>query len=469
MKKYHFLFLFTLIITGYDLYPQVLPSEKEAFATAKELSRPIMLVFAGSDWCVPCMKFDKEVLHDSDFVHFANQELVILKAEFPQKKKLPKDIVTQNEKLADKYNPQGLFPHILLLRPDGSVISTLDYQRQTAEEFVRLIEKNLAENHSINEGLHLKSKEADPLLKEYHTETMLMGCGFGFTIVDPAETDRGWELVQESIEEVKRIEELISEWSDTTEIGILNLNAGIKPVKVSAEVYELIRRSLAISELTQGAFDISFGGAGKLWRFDPRSPVIPDSEAVKQALQSVSYQKIELLDSDRVYLEQPGMMIGFGAIGKGYAAERVKQMLIAQGVKSGVINASGDLTAWGVRADGSPWKVGIADPADPSRVLLWLPVTDEAVATSGNYEKYVMIGGERYGHILDPRTGYPVKGIKSVTVISPSAELSDALATAVFVMGVDTGMDFIEQLQEVHCIIIDDLNVVHYSKGIRLN
>jgi thiamine biosynthesis lipoprotein len=263
-----------------------------------------------------------------------------------------------------------------------------------------------------------------------------------------------------------RIERLISEWSDTTQIGRLNRSSGKEPVMVSQEVYELIQRSITVAEMTQGAFDITFGGAGKLWNFDPESPEIPDSVSVKHALKSVGYKNIQLMEDNKIFLMEPGMQIGFGGIGKGYAAESVKRMMLAKGITGGVINASGDLTAWGTDAEGKPWKVGIADPEDPSKILLWLPVEDEAVATSGNYEKYVMINGERYGHIIDPRTGYPAKGIKSVTIFSSSAELSDALATAVFVMGTEVGLDFIGQLPDTHCIIVDDENQVHYSDSI---
>lgn len=442
-----------LILVSSTLYTQPVCNEVEAFTKAKELNRPVFLVFAGSDWCVPCIRFEKEILSDSSFIKYAEETLVVLKAEFPQKKKLPPEIILQNEKLAEKYNPSGLFPHLVMLNPDGKVITTLWYKHQSPEEFIRLMKNVLPETGC---------------LKEFRTSAMLMGCGFEFTIVDSANSGRGWQLIQESMDEVKRIENMISEWSDTTEVGRLNANAGKEPVKVSLELYELIRRSIIISELTQGAFDISFGGVGKLWKFDRENPVMPDSSGVKQALGSVGYRHIILMDSSKVFLSRPGMQIGFGAIGKGYAAEKVKKMLMGKGIASGVVNASGDLTAWGIRPDGSPWRVGIADPVNPVNVLLWLPVTDAAVATSGNYEKYFEINGTRYAHIIDPRTGYPTKGIQSVTIISPDAELSDALATAVFVMGVETGLDFIEQLPDTHCIIIDDKNKIHYSRGVEL-
>jgi len=447
------LILILLLLLGSSLFAQPVDNEIEAFTKAKKLNRPVFLVFAGSDWCVPCIRFEKEILSDSSFIKYADENLVILKAEFLQKKKLPPEIVLQNENLAEKYNPNGLFPHLLLLSPDGNVITTLWYEHQSPAEFVAQIKKALP---------------STGILKEFRTSLKLMGCGFEFTIVDSANSGRGWKLIRESIDEVKRIENMISEWIDTTEVSRLNANAGKEPLQVSPELYELIRRSLTISELTQGAFDISFGGVGKLWKFDRENPVMPDSFAVKQALGSVGYRHIILMDSSKVFLSKPGMQIGFGAIGKGYAAEKVKAMLIEKGITGGIVNASGDLTAWGTRPDGSPWKVGIADPANPVKVLLWLPVKDAAVATSGNYEKYFEINGIRYAHIIDPRTGYPAKGVQSVTIYSPDAELSDALATAVFVMGVEAGLDFIEQLPGIYCIIIDSENKVHYSRGVEM-
>ena len=443
--------LFSIILFGSSAFSQIPDNGQEAFSRARELNRPVLLIFSGSDWCIPCIRFRKEILADSSFIKYSEENLVILNADFPQKKMLSPGTVTQNEKLAEKYNPEGLFPHLVLLSPDGDIITVLWYGQQNAGEFIRQIERILPSAGG---------------LKEFRTSAKLMGCGFEFTIVDSANSSRGWGLLQDCISETRRIEYLISEWIDTTQVSRLNAGAGKGPVKVSPELYELIRRSIFISEITQGAFDISFGGVGKLWNFKNDKPELPDSSAVNMALGSVGYQHIILMDSSRVFLSRPGMKIGFGGIGQGYAAEMVRKMLIDKGIMSGVVNASGDITAWGTRSDGSPWKMGIGDPTDPSKVLLWLPVKNGAISTSGDYENYFEIDGVRYGHIIDPRTGYPAKGVQSVTIIGPDAELADALATAVFVMGVETGLDFIEQLPGYDCIIVDGLNVIHYSDGV---
>jgi thiamine biosynthesis lipoprotein len=163
------------------------------------------------------------------------------------------------------------------------------------------------------------------------------------------------------------------------------------------------------------------------------------------------------------------MKIGFGAIGKGYAADKAKSLLMQMGVSAGIVNASGDMSTWGKQPDGSDWKVALTNPMDKTKGFGLLPVVDKAVVTSGNYEKYVLFDGKRYAHIIDPRTGYPSTGILSVTVFAPKAELADALATSVFVMGKETGLDRINQLPNVECIIIDDEGAVYKSKNITIN
>lgn len=451
-----------LIVVGILLgsVPAVLRADtvnvaERAFRQASDLNRPVLLVFSGSDWCLPCISFHRQILSNQVFQDFADKALVVLKADFPQRTALAPELVEQNEKLAEQYNPAGLFPHILLLNSDRSVLAQMSWANQTVEAFTNQVQALLPE------------RVPEPFLREYRQSATLMGCGFEFTIVG-SDSARAVELLQESIREVRRIENFLSEWRDTTETSRINQAAGKHPVVVNPELYNLLQRSLHISRLTQGAFDVSFAGVGTLWKFDGSQQTLPDSSVVQTLLGTVGYQKIQLLDSFQVYLPEEGMKVGFGSIGKGFAADRVKALLEAHGVHSGVINASGDLIAWGTRADGSPWKVGIADPQWREKILLWLPVGNRAVATSGNYEKFFEVNGVRYAHILDPRTGYPVQGVQSVTVISPSAELSDALATSVFVLGVDVGLNLINQLPDTECIIIDVENNAHYSKDLKL-
>ena len=195
---------------------------------------------------------------------------------------------------------------------------------------------------------------------------------------------------------------------------------------------------------------------------------VPSESERLKSVQNIGFKDLVLNAKEQtVYLPKKGMKIGFGAIGKGYAADATKKLMKSLGVSSGIINASGDLTSWGKKPDGTDWQVGISNPENPAKVFSWFPVRDAAVATSGNYEKYVTLEGKQYSHIMDPRTGMPVSGIKSVTVFAPNAELADAFATAVFIMGIDTGIDTISQLPGMSCIIVDAENNIHHSPNIQ--
>ncbi len=294
----------------------------------------------------------------------------------------------------------------------------------------------------------------------------LMGNIFEIKIfkAEPAE-----KCIDAAIAEIKRIEALLTTFDPNSQTNQINANAGIDPVQVDREVFDLIERSLRISELTLGAFDISYGSIDKrFWNFDLSMKSLPDKTTAKRTVRLINYKNIILDRNDlTVFLKEKGMRIGFGGIGKGYAAEKAKQLLVAMGIESGIVNASGDLTAWGYQVDGKPWTIGIADP-DTKNPFSFLNITDMSVATSGNYEKYVTINGQRYSHTIDPRTGFPVTGIKSVTIISPYAELSDAMATPVMVMGTKVGLDLINQMKGIACIIVDDSNNIHHSKNISL-
>lgn len=305
------------------------------------------------------------------------------------------------------------------------------------------------------------------MLREFRREAFLMGSAFEFIL--SATGERGEQLLDMCVQEVRRIEALLTEFGDTSQTALLNRCAGAEPVQVDAETFAILERCATLSRLTQGAFDITAGVLKKLYNFKKGPFTWPESSRLKETLEKTGSQYIRLFNDRRVLLEKPGMHIGFGAIGKGYAADRVKVLLQREGVESAVIDASGDLTAWGLRSDGTPWKIGIADPDDPARILLWLPVNGFSVATSGDYEQFFERDGRRYSHNIDPKTGLPVHGVKSVTVISPSAELCDALATAVFVMGPDAGLHLIGQLPDTHCLVIDAQNRMHLSKNMKIN
>jgi FAD:protein FMN transferase len=297
----------------------------------------------------------------------------------------------------------------------------------------------------------------------------LMGNRFEISVVSEYEN---WanERIEKAISEISRIEQLLTTFKPDSQTNLINAHAGIKPIRVDKEVFELIQRSLKISNLTQGAFDITYGSIDKsLWNFDTKMTSLPDAITAKNMVKLIDYQKVILNQNEQtVFLQEQGIRIGFGGIGKGYAAEMAKQLMIREGVKSGVVNASGDLTTWGNQPNGKQWTIGIADPNHKNKTFSSLNISNMAVATSGDYEKFVMIDGKRYSHTINPKTGLPITGIKSVTIIAPNAELADSLATPVTVMGVKVGLDLINQIKGIACVIIDDNNKMFTSKNINI-
>ncbi|WP_182921305.1 FAD:protein FMN transferase [Pedobacter planticolens] len=297
----------------------------------------------------------------------------------------------------------------------------------------------------------------------------LMGNSFELTIVAD---DEMWaqQKMEMAVNEIRRIEKLFTTFDESSQTNRINANAGIAPVKVDLEVYQLIERAMRISSITDGAFDLTYGSVDKkLWNFDRTMDRLPDAETAKSMVRLINYQNIILNPENcTVMLKEKGMRIGFGGIGKGYAAEMAKALLKKEGAQSGIVNASGDLTTWGNQPNGEPWTIGISNPDHAKTPFSYLNVTDMAIATSGNYEKFIKINGKKYSHTINPKTGLPVTGIKSVTIISPNAEIADAMATPVTIMGISAGLDMINQINYLGCIIIDDNNKIYTSKNINL-
>ena len=288
----------------------------------------------------------------------------------------------------------------------------------------------------------------------YKRELGLMGSKFEITVIANSE-EKGNNSIDLAVKEIQRIENLISSWKPTSQTSEINRNAGIKPVKVDGELFQLIKRSKNISRITHGAFDISFAAIDKIWNFNGEEIEMPSQDKILASVESIGYKNIVLDEmNSTVFLSKKNMKIGFGAIGKGYAADKAKQLLIDKGVVGGIINASGDMNTWGRKPDGNLWKVAITNPMDQAKSYGIFELDNKAVVTSGNYEKYLTINGERFAHIIDPRTGMPTKGILSVTVFAPKAEMADALATSIFVMGTDVGLNMINQLPKVETIIV---------------
>jgi FAD:protein FMN transferase len=306
--------------------------------------------------------------------------------------------------------------------------------------------------------------------QEKYTKTFkLMGCQYDITVVAMNESE-AIHYIDIAANEVTRIEKLISEWDSTTEISMVNKYAGIKPVKVHKEVFDLIVRSNKISALTEGAFDISWAGMNQIWKFDGSMKRLPTKEEVAAAASTIGYKNIILNAKDTtVFLKLKGMRIGFGGIGKGYSADKGAALLQSLGVKAGIMNGSGDITAWGKQPDGKPWMIGITNPFNKDKIFSWFPFEGGSIGTSGNYENFVEFNGVRYTHIIDPRTGWPVHGVASVTLFGPTAELSTALTKAIFVMGMDVGIDLIKQLKTIGYVVVDEKGNIVVSDNIKLD
>ena len=303
----------------------------------------------------------------------------------------------------------------------------------------------------------------------YKKNLKLMGNRFEISILANEENFANANI-DLAVAEISRIEKLLTTFSNDSVTFQINENAGIQPTVVPKEVFDLIFRCQMISKMTQGAFDISYGSIDKkFWNFDLNMTSLPDKDLAKKAVELINYKNIILNETDKtVFLKNKGMRIGFGGIGKGYAAECAKKILQQNGIESGIVNAAGDLTAWGYQENGEAWTIGIADPNKKESVFSTFNITNTSVATSGNYEKFVIIDGKKYSHTIDPKTGYPISGIKSVTIIAENAEIADALATPVTVMGIEVGLNFINQIPNIGCIIIDDYDKTYSSKNINI-
>lgn len=300
-----------------------------------------------------------------------------------------------------------------------------------------------------------------------HRAVTLMGSRFDITI-EAKDSLSAEKYIDESIAEIERIENLISEWRPQTQISEVNRNAGIKPVKVDKEVIRLTQSGIYFSKLTDGAFDISIVAMDKIWKFDGSMTTMPSQEAIKKSVEKVDYQNIEIdTVASTIFLKKSGMKIGFGSIGKGYAADKTRELMETKGVKAGIINASGDLTTWGKQFNGKYWTVGITNPFKNDAYTEVLKLKRFAVTTSGNYEKFVEFDGKRYAHIINPKTGMPSTGICSASVFGPSAEIANGFSTSIMVLGVDEGLKLLAKFPDYSCVLITDKGEVIKSKNFR--
>lgn len=296
--------------------------------------------------------------------------------------------------------------------------------------------------------------------------TLLMGSKFEITIV-AKDAQTAENNIDSVIREISRIEFLISDWKPASQISQVNSNAGIKPIKVDREVFDLTKRALYLSKITGGAFDISFAAMDRIWKFDGSMTEMPTAEAIRKSVERVGYKNI-ILDSvnSTIYLKTKGMKIGFGALGEGYAADHCRNMMLKKGIKAGIVNGSGDMSTWGKPPKGNHWTIGITNPFQRDSLYAVVPLKNSAVVTSGSYEKFVVFDGKRYSHIINPVTGYPATGLTSVTIFGPDAELANGFSTSIMVLGKEAGLKFINQFPKFSCIMFGDDGQVYHSKNL---
>lgn len=286
--------------------------------------------------------------------------------------------------------------------------------------------------------------------------TLLMGGRFDISIV-AKDSLTAEQSITEVVAEITRIENLISDWKSDSQVSEVNQNAGIRPVKVDREVFELTQRALQFSEATKGGFDISFAAMDRIWKFDGSMTEMPSADAIKKSVEKVGYKNI-ILDSvqSTIFLKLKGMKIGFGALGEGYATDKCRNMMLAKGIKAGIVNGSGDMTAWGRQPNGKDWNIGMTNPFHPDTLFAAVPLNDGAVTTSGSYEKFVVFNGKRYSHIITPATGYPATGLCSVSVFGPNAETANGLSTSLMVLGQKAGLLLLKKYPDYSCVMITD-------------
>jgi len=311
---------------------------------------------------------------------------------------------------------------------------------------------------------------ATPQARTYTRSAHLMGSHFTFTAVS-TDDSLAWRALRAGLRETQRIDHLCSYWDSTSQVVKINRLAGIRPVVVDQEVYDLIARTLKISQLSGGAFDITFASGDKIYQFDKQTHAsLPDSATVRNSVRRIGWQKVRLDPATHaVFLPEKGMRINLAGILQGYGVRRAAAVMKQLGINGGLINGSGDVYCWGQQPDSSGWRVAIGDPARPHTVSSWLTVSNMAVVTAGNYEQYFTVGGRYYGHIINPHTGYPATGLRSVTIICPDVELADALDDAVFVLGPVEGLALINRLKGVNATVITDDGQTLVSKGMQLN
>lgn len=301
----------------------------------------------------------------------------------------------------------------------------------------------------------------------FKKNTIVMGTTLEMTL-DAVSAEKADAVFASTETEMERIEEEMSEWRETSPLSEVNRNAGLRPVKVPRELFNVIDAALKVSEVSDGAFDITWASMRGLWDFRIGHERVPRPEEVKERLGLVNYRDV-VLDPARstVFLKRKGMAIGLGGIAKGYAVDKAMEVATKSGMRNAIIRAGGDMRVQG-QGSAAGWEVGIQDPREKGRLIAKLTLSNVSISTSGDYERFFIKDGILYHHIMDPKTGYPARGARSVTIIGPDTMTTDALSTAVFVLGAEKGLLLAEKLGQIEAIIVDSTGTVRSTSGIDL-
>ena len=299
----------------------------------------------------------------------------------------------------------------------------------------------------------------------YKFHQVAMGTVIEITLVGDNE-EAANKAALRAFQEVKRIEQLMSPWIESADVFRINQSSGKERVKISNETLEVIKKAQEISELSDGRFDITVGPLAELWRKAREKKIPPSAEEVKEKLGLVNFKNIEMDREGKVFLKKKGMAVDLGGIAKGYAVDRAFELLKSLGYKDLIVNAGGDLRVGGLK-NNQPWSIGIQHPRESQNFLARISISDMAVATSGDYERFFIYEGRRYHHIFNPKDGFPTDDCQSVTVLCKEGMMADALATAVFVLGPEKGYALCQKLEGVDCLIMDKEGKIIFSPGLK--
>jgi len=303
----------------------------------------------------------------------------------------------------------------------------------------------------------------------YRKSMVLMDTLVTITVVTDS-ADRAEKAMDRAFAEIGKLDTLLNFFSEKSELSMINRNAGLSGVRVSPETMEAVEKAIEISEKTGGAFDITIGPEISQWNFSLR--IKPEDESIKRRLRLVNYKLIQL-DKARstVHLKEKGMLMDLGGIAKGYAADKAVEELKKNGITSGLVAVAGDVKAFGRKPGGKGWTVGIKNPRSTEKndeIMATVELNDAAISTSGDYQRYFILDGKRFHHILDPKTGYPAGGCQSVSIIAGDGVYTDAFSTGVFVLGPEKGIELLQSMG-FEGLIVDKDGAIHTTPGLKGN